>query len=169
MNEDDTRLLVTGGCLSHVIIFIVGFLLAVLLLGSCTTTEYVTVPEVHTEHHWHTDSVIRRDSVYHDKQTTVMQLDSAAMARYGIQLKNTERAWLVQSNELLARLTALEHMTASRDTIRDSIPTPYPVIKEVPATLTWWQTFRLHLGDIALALLAATILLAVAKWRKWQV
>ena len=169
MNEDDKRLLVTGGCLSQVIMFMVGFLLVVLLLGSCTTTEYVTVPEVHTEHHWHTDSVIRRDSVYHDKQTTVMQLDSAAMARYGIQLKSAERAWLVQSNELLARLTALEHMKENRDSVRDSIPVPYPVIKEVPADLTWWQTFRLHLGDIALALLAITILLMIAKWKKWQI
>lgn len=169
MNEDDTRLLVTGGCLSHVIIFIVGFLLAVLLLGSCTTTEYVTVPEKHTEHHWHTDSVIRRDSVYHDKQTTVMQLDSAAMARYGIQLKSAERAWLVQSNEMLARLTALEHMTESRDTMRDSIPVPYPVIKEVPADLTWWQRVRLHTGDLALVVLGILTLLAIARWRKWQV
>ena len=169
MNEDDKRLLVTGGCLSHVIAWIVGFLLAVWLLGSCTTTEYVTVPEKHTEHHWHTDSVIRRDSVYHDKQTTVMQLDSAAMARYGIQLKSAERAWLVQSNELLARLTALEHMTENRDTARDSIPAPYPVIKEVPVTLSWWQTFRLHVGDIALAVLGILTLLAIARWRKWQV
>ena len=164
MNEDDKRLLVTGGCLSHVIVFLVGFVLAVLLFSSCTTTEYVTVPEKHTEHHWHTDSVIRRDSVYHDKQTTIMQLDSAAMARYGIRLKSAERAWLVQSNELLARLTALEHMAASRDTLRDSIPVPYPVIKEVPATLTWWQTFRLHLGNITLMLLGVTILLMVARW-----
>ena len=164
MNEDDKRLLVTGGCLSHVIVFLVGFVLAVLLFSSCTTTEYVTVPEKHTEHHWHTDSVIRRDSIYHDRQTTIMQLDSAAMARYGIRLKSAERAWLVQSNELLARLTALEHMAESRDTMRDSIPVPYPVIKEVPATLTWWQTFRLHLGDFALALLAVTILLMVARW-----
>ena len=169
MNEDDKRLLVTGGCLSQVIMFIVGFLLAVWLLGSCTTTEYVTVPEKHTEHHWHTDSVIRRDSVYHDKQTTVMQLDSAAMARYGIQLKSAERAWLVQSNELLARLTALEHMTASRDTTRDSIPIPYPVEVKVPADLTWWQQLRLHVGDIALAVLGILTLLAIARWRKWQV
>lgn len=164
MNEDDTRLLVTGGCLSHIVMFIVGFVLAVLLLGSCTTTEYVTVPEVHTEHHWYTDTVIRRDSVYHDRQTTVMQLDSAAMARYGIRLKSAERAWLVQSNELLARLTALEHMAAIRDTIRDSIPQPYPVIKEVPADLTWWQRFRLHMGDIALMVLGITILLAAIRW-----
>jgi hypothetical protein len=169
MNEDDKNLLVTGGCLSHIIAWITGFLLAVWLLGSCTTTKYVTVPEVHTEHHWHTDSVIRRDSVYHDKQTTVMQLDSAAMARYGIQLKSAERAWLVQSNELLARLTALEHMAESRDTLRDSIPVPYPVEVKVPADLSWWQTFRLHVGDIALVVLGITILLMVAKWRKWQI
>ena len=139
------------------------------LCAGCKTTEYVPVTQQHTEHHWHTDSVIRCDSVYHDEQTTVMQLDSAAMARYGIQLKAAERAWLVQSNELLARLTALEHMTENRDTLRDSIPVPYPVIKEVPAALTWWQRFRLHLGEFTLAMLGIIILLMVAKWRKWQI
>ena len=38
MNEDDKKLLVTGGCLSHVILFIVGFMLAVLLLAALTVS-----------------------------------------------------------------------------------------------------------------------------------
>jgi hypothetical protein len=48
------------------------------------------------------------------------------------------------------RLRELEHMTATRDTIRDSIPYPVDVIKEVPAKLTWWQQTRLHLANIVL-------------------
>ena len=50
------------------------------LLSGCSLTKYVPVPEVHTEHHWHTDSVFQRDSVVKESLTTVMQLDSAAMA-----------------------------------------------------------------------------------------
>lgn len=32
----------------------------------------------------------------------------------------------------------------------DSVPVPYPVIKKVPAELTWWQQCRLHLANIVL-------------------
>jgi hypothetical protein len=133
--------------------FIVGFVLAVLLLGSCTTTEYVTVPEVHTEHHWYTDTVIRRDSVYHDRQTTVMQLDSAAMARYGIQMESNQRAWLVLQREMENRLRELEHTTAQRDTVRDSIPKPYPVevVKQVPRERSTVEWVLLVVGIVAIA------------------
>ena len=30
----------------------------------------------------------------------------------------------------------------------DTIPQPYPVEKEVPAELTWWQQTRLHIANI---------------------
>ena len=136
------------------------------LVTGCASTRLVTVPQQHTEHHWHTDSVKERDSVHTYSNTIIRELDSAAMVRYGIQLKNAERAWLVQSREMEMRLRELEHMTASRDTMRDSIPVPYPVIKEVPANLTWWQEFRLHLGNIALILLGiGIVVLAVKAYR----
>ena len=32
----------------------------------------------------------------------------------------------------------------------DSVPAPYPVIKEVPAELSWWQQTRLHIANILL-------------------
>ena len=109
-------------------------LLAVGWLTSCTTTKVVTVPEVHEQHHWHTDSVIKRDSVIHDRQTTIRELDSAAMAQYGIQMERNQKAWLVLQREMESRMRELEHMTATKDTIHDSIPIPYPVevTKEVP-------------------------------------
>ena len=154
MNEDDTRLLVTGGCLSQVIMFIVGFLLAVLLLGSCTTTRTVIVPEVHTDTLMVTQH--SRDSIYVHDSVWVNQWQA------GDTIYRERTKWRTQYIERLS------HDTIYRARV-DSIPAPYPVIKEVPADLSWWQTFRLHLGDIALALLAITILLMVAKWRKWQI
>lgn len=133
---------------------IIGMLLCA-LLGSCTTTRYVPITETHTEHHWHTDSVKERDSTHTERNTIIRELDSAAMARYGIQMESNQRAWLVLQREMENRLRELEHMTAQRDTIHDSIPAPYPVevTKEVPAKLTWWQQTRLHLANILLYLI----------------
>ena len=119
-------------------------------LLSCGTTEYVPVVQTNTEHHWHTDSVKQKDSIYHEKETVIRMLDSAAMAKYGIQLKEAERAWLVQSHELEKRLMELEHLTAKADTVRDSVPVPVPVIKTVAAELSWWQKIRLILGDFVM-------------------
>ncbi len=55
----------------------------------------------------------------------------------------------------------------SHDTIYtakvDSVPVPYPVIKEVPADLTWWQEFRLHLANILLWLLGIGVVALIVK------
>ena len=130
-----------------------GFIAAMLicaLFGSCTTTKYVPVTKQHTEHHWHTDSVKERDSTHTERSTIIRELDSAAMAQYGIQMQANQRAWLVLQREMENRLRELEHKSASKDTVRDSIPVPYPVEKLVPAELTWWQQTRLHLANILL-------------------
>ena len=139
-------------------------LLVVGWLTSCTTTKVVTVPEVHEQHHWHTDSVIKRDSVIHDRQTTIRELDSAAMAQYGIQLKQNEKAWMVSVAELRREVERLESMTADRDTVRDSIPVPYPVEKIVPAELSWWQQARIHLANILLFWLVIVGIIMLGKW-----
>ena len=133
------------------------------LMAGCKQVEYVTVPEVHEIHHHHTDSIKEKDSTYHEKETVVMQLDSEAMAQYGIQLKAAERAWLVRTAELERQLQQLsEHHT---DTVHeiDSIPYPVEVIKEVPAKLTWWQQTRIHLSNILLYLLLIVAIIYVGK------
>jgi hypothetical protein len=133
------------------------------LFGSCTTTKYVPVTEQHTEHHWHTDSVKERDSVHTENMTIIREVDSAAMAKYGIQMQNNQRAWLVLQREIENRLRELEHMTTQRDTVRDSVPVPYPVIKEVPAPLSWWQQARIHLANILLYLILIVGIIYVGK------
>lgn len=142
-------------------------LVALWILTSCTTpTKVVTVPEVHEQHHWHTDSVIKRDSVIREKQTTIRELDSAAMAQYGIQLRQNERAWMVSVAELQREVERLEAMTADRDTVRDSIPVPVPVevIKEVPAELSWWQQTRMIFGTILLGVVFTYLIYRLGKW-----
>ena len=119
---------------------------------SCKT-EYIPVETSHTEHHWHTDSIKEVDSVIHERHTTIMQLDSAAMAQYGIRLKNAERAWLVKSWELERQIENLQRLTAIRDTVRDTIQVPYPVEKK----LSKWQQTKVDWGGWAI--LAADVMI----------
>lgn len=159
---DEERML--SGCLQgamYVLAIVVGLILCVILFGSCTTTEYVPVIETHENHHWHTDSVKEKDSVIHETTTTIMQLDSAAMAKYGIQLKSAERAWLVQTSELERRIQELAKMVQDKDSVHDSIPVPYPVTEYIEKELTWWQQLRIHLGGILIFL---AVILAFIKW-----
>ena len=156
--EDITMWHVLGGMLLGIVA--TGLLM---MCSGCTTTEYVAVPQQHTEHHWHTDSVFQRDSVVKETLTTVMQLDSAEMARYGIQLKSAERAWLVKTAELERQIQQLMQLSATRDTVRDSIPYPVKVPVEVAKPLTWWQQARIYLADVLLAALAIGVIIYIGK------
>ena len=149
-----------------VLISICLVLLMLWLLTSCTTTKLVPVTSEHTEHHWHTDSVFQRDSVVKETLTTVMQLDSAEMARYGITLQKAERAWLVKTQEMERIIQELLSKSEARDTVRDSIPVPTPVevIKEVPAELSWWQQTRMILGTILLGVIFTYLIYRLGKW-----
>lgn len=140
-----------------VVVFAIG-----LMLTSCSP-KVVTVPEVHDHHHWHTDSVHQTDSVIHEKQTTIMQLDSAAMAKYGIRLNQAERAWLIKTEELQRQIERLESMTADKDTVRDSIPYPVYIKKE----LTIRDKFSIYLqcmGIVLGILLVCIIIWLITKW-----
>ena len=139
-------------------------LMAAFLSGCKTKT--VVMPEVHDVHHYHTDSILQRDSIFRDRQTTVMQLDSAAMAKYGIQLKSAERAWLVRTQELEYQLQRLAAM--QRDSVHrvDSVPTPYPVEVKVPAELTWWQNVTQVVGGAVLLAMLVVVVMYMLR-RKW--
>ena len=162
--SDEERM--KAGCfqLVSIVCAIILALLICALFNSCTTTKYVPVTEQHTEHHWHTDSVKERDSVHTENTTIIREVDSAAMAKYGIQMQANQRAWLVLQREMEQRLRELEHMTATRDTIHDSIPAPFPVEVKVPAELTWWQKARLHIANISLLALLLLVIYYLGKW-----
>ena len=164
MNEKER---IRTGCLQGLVLLImtmVGLLLCALLQG-CKSVEYVPVTQQHTEHHWHTDSIHQTDSIIKETTTTVMQLDSAAMAKYGIQLKSAERAWLVKTAELERQIQQLMQMSQQKDSVHDTIPMPYPVIKEVPAELSTWQSFRMTLGTIAMCLLSLYVIYRIIRKR----
>lgn len=122
-----------GGCISAIglAVTIGVVILTLFLFTGCKHVEYVSVPEVRTEHHWHTDTLERVDSVIDHQQTIIREVDSAMMAQFGIQLKKAERAWLIQNDRLQREIDHLRQVTQQADTIRDTIPVPYPVEKRV--------------------------------------
>ena len=145
--EPPRRLNVIGWYLLTVALAV---LLGCLLMG-CTTTEYVTVPEVHEHWHHSTDTIRQTDSIIDHQTTTIREVDSAAMARYGIQMKDMQRAWLIETNRLQRELSEL--MQSHTDTIHECDSIPYPVevvkVKEVEKSLSWWQTALMVIGVIA--------------------
>lgn len=131
------------------------------LLSGCSLTKYVPVPEVHTEHHWHTDSVLKHDSTYHETTTTIMQLDSAAMAAYGIRLQKAERAWLVKTQEMERIIQELMAKSERKDTVHDSIP--YPVKEIVIQEPAWVVKGRRYMASIVLCLIAVVVIIYTGK------
>lgn len=163
----ERMMLSNGGCGPMVLAAVV--VVCVWLMWGCRQVEYVAVPQQHTEHHWHTDSVHTTDSVITEKETTIMQLDSAEMAKYGIQLKNAERAWLVKTRELERQIQQLMQLTQTKDSVHDTIPMPYPVevVKEVEKDLSWWQQTRMHIGGVVLWLIGiAAVVWLIKKYGK---
>ena len=136
------------------------------LLSGCTTTKYVPVTQQHTEHHWHTDSVKERDSTHTERETIIREVDSAAMAKYGIQMQANQRAWLVLQREMEQRLRELEHMSANKDTVHDTIPKPYPVTEYVERKRT---TFEWMLIIIGIAAIFGGILWLANKIKKYLI
>ena len=102
-------------------------------LCSCSP-RVITVPEVHTEYVYRTDSFVKRDSIH--------VMDSVFIREKG------DTVWVERWKTL--------YRDIYRDVVRvdtivrlDSIP--YKV--EVEKPLTWWQEKKIAFGDYALCLL----------------
>lgn len=148
MSEDERM---KAGCLQGVAFFvmlIVGLALCA-LLGSCTTTKYVPVPEYHTDtlriSHNTRDSIYVHDSTYIKENGDTMLIER----------------WHTQWRDRIVRDTIYQSK-------RDSIPYPVEVTKEVPAELTWWQQARMHVGGIVIyGLLIALFIYIFKLYRKY--
>jgi len=146
MNDDERT---QAGCLHSIgyIVAIVILLVVCALLGSCKTTkEYMPVTEVHEHWHHQTDTIHKTDSVIDRQTTTIREVDSATMARYGIQMKQMQRAWLIETNRLQRELSELRQTRTDTVHERDSIPYPVEVVKEVAKPLAWWEKVLMLLG-----------------------
>lgn len=124
-------------------------LLAVALLAGCKTKERIVTVET-----------VRMDTTYitrHERDSSHV-LDSTRMS---------ERQ---RGDTIFVEVERLRRIYIDKtvhDTIReathDTVPRPYPVMKEVPAPLTWWQQARLHLANIVLLALGLWVGLKVLR------
>ena len=86
------------------------------------------------------------------------------MAKYGIQLKNDERAWLVKTKELERQIQQLMQLTQTKDSVHDTVPMPYPVVRDVNRELSSWERLRMNVGTIAI-IAAIAFIIGVTAWR----
>lgn len=129
-----------------VIVWII--LMICLHLCGCKQIEYVTVEKVRTDTtyvtKWQRDSVWLHDSVLvREKGDTVM------VEKWHTKYVETVR---IDTTYLATH---------------DTIPQPYPVIKEVPTELNWWQRIRLWIGNLGLLAILAAV--GYGAWRLYRV
>lgn len=120
------------------------------IFSSCTTTKYVTVPEVHEYWHHSTDTIHKTDSVIDRQTTTIREVDSATMAQYGIQMSTLQTAWLIQTDRLQREISALRATRTDTVHERDSIPYPVEVVKQVPRERSAVEWVLLIIGLLAI-------------------
>jgi hypothetical protein len=125
------------GCIHGIIFLLLAAAIVVMaaMFAGCTTTQYVPVPEYHTDTTYITkqqrDSIWLRDSTYiHDRGDTVL----------------IER-WRTKYVERMRIDTLFFHNV-------DSVAVPYPV----PATLSQWQQFCCDYGKLMVGATAAMLL-----------
>lgn len=160
-----------GGCAEPTMFMLL--VVIVLLFASCSKNiVQPKEPEIptntHTEYIHTTDTVLKVDSII-DRQTLIIrEVDSLTMARYGIQLKNMEKAWLVESDKLYREIKRLRQSKSDTVTVHDTIYVPYPVevLKEVPAELNWWQRFKMKMGMLFLLELLLAVVYVILKIKR---
>ena len=139
---DDNDGYLLSGCLQVVGVVgttIVAMLLC-MLMGSCTTTKYVTIPE------YHNDTVrvtqYQRDSIYmHDSILVRQQGDTVTIDRWHTQYRDRWHTDTIYKSRV------------------DSVPYKVEVVKEVPSKLSWWTRLRLNVSTVFLGVIAFVIIL----------
>lgn len=116
-------------------IILMGLFLLLMSLTSCRSVRYVPVERVLAEYHNHTDTVKQTDSVIIEKETIIREADSTLLAKLGLKLKENEKAILILKMELEKQKREVSEHKTDTVIVRDSIPVPYKVEKE----LTWYQ------------------------------
>ena len=115
------------------------------VMGGCKTKERVVTV---VEHRTDTLQITKhqRDSIYIHDSTAVEKNDSI------IKIERWHTKYVDRA----------VHDTLYQAT-HDTIPQPYPVIKEVPAPLTWWQRTKMNAGVAFMVLLGVLIIYGIVK------
>ena len=125
---------------------LIGIILCLLLsflLSGCAT-KVVTVPEIHTEYVYKTDSFVQRDSIHVN--------DSIYIHEKG------DTVW-VEKFKTLYRDRWRDVVRVDSFVKHDSIP--YKV--EVEKPLTWWQRQKIEFGELAMLIMAGLLCFVLIK------
>ena len=123
-------------------LYILGLIIMVVfLLSSCTTTKYVPV-----------EKVITKDSL-------VIQKDYDSIY---IKVKEVVAGDTIFRDSIVVRY--VYHSDTIREIIRDSVPYPVPVVKEVERSLNSYEKTMIRLGWCLIALFVAICGWKVLKW-----
>ena len=117
-------------------------ILVLLLLFSGCSQRVVTVPEIHTEYVYKTDSFVKRDSI--------LVKDSVFVREKG------DTVWIERFKTLYKEIFK-EKIKSDTVIKRDSIP--YKV--EVEKPLTWWQRQKIEFGGIFMLILSGLLVFKV--------
>lgn len=136
-------------------LFIILVAVAVIsLLMGCTTTKYVQVPQVHTDTvrmvALQRDSIVRHDSVFVNQYV-----------RGDTVYKQVDR-WLTMYRDRAVHDTAYISK-------RDTVGVAYPVEKQVPASLSRWQSFQIWVGRIVIVALVVLAVAWIIRKRNWWI
>ena len=129
-------------------------LLLLAMLTSCKT-RYVTVPEYHSEVVHDTDSVVRRDVVRDTSWMTIREVDSAELARLGVQIKGLRNALVIERNRNLEKISDNSNAKIRYIHKTDSVLVPYRV--EVEKKLSWWDRVKVDFGGWAMLVLGLLV------------
>lgn len=141
-------------------------ILAALVLAGCCTCKGIPVQTVTNEIH-HTERVYERDTIWEETTTVVREVDSVALAQYGIRMEQAQRAWLVESKALQKQIRELQQQEATHDTVTIVQEREVPVTVEVEKPLTWWQQTSIRIGHLSLALGVLTVgYIGLRRWLK---
>ena len=144
-----------GGCLiSGVSAAMLVFILVILLCFSSCRTQYVPVPQVHTDTLYveriKRDS-IRIETVKHDSIRIREKGDTVLIERWHTEWRDRWRDRTIRDSIYIAQ--------------HDTISVPYEVIKEVPAQFNRWQRFRMQLGGLLLLAIVGYLAYLAYKYR----
>lgn len=136
---------ILSGCLQGVISIILVVLIVLLccMLSACRTQKEIVADTRHTTDTVYAlktqrDSLVMKDSVHVTEKGDTVMID-----------RWHTRYVMRQTHDTLYKAT------------HDTIPAPYPVIKEVEKNLTWWQKTRMHIGEAAMGFCGMALLAVV--------
>ena len=140
-----------------VLFLVIAIWVLVLLTAVSCSTEYIPIETVHTEYRTKTDTLRQTDTITNNKETVIREVDSAFMARYGIEMDNRQRAWLVLQKEMEQRIRELEKSHTDTVIKVDSIDRPVYIEKK----LSRWERMKMEAGQISIIAVVILLLLFI--------